>query len=332
MKQDQSLYKSTPEPESQNASGKTLKNTIHRPRNRSLLNSSKKTLKDERMKRPRTRTKNLKITDVIPVLNNAIYNYFQKGIVRDLKEKRDSTNSNSLKNLHKIFDSQKSLKKAFSSNLKVSVKIPKPISIASKKPVLVLDLDETLIHSTVNNTDKGELMSYYNEDKKLVKFRVIKRPYVDEFLKELKKYYTLILFTASERLYADTCLTLIDPENKIFSHRLYKDSCMVINKQLGIKDLRMFKKLDRDNVFIVDNNPTCYMFQFSNAIPIRSFYGSSSDVELLKLTKILYLFSKLKNKHSYIANQFFKPQISMNQSFASLCHWISDFFCVSNHA
>ena len=332
MKEDQSLFKSMPLPESNNASGKTLKNSMKAPRNKSVLNSSNKTLREERMKRSKTRTKNLNTTSVLPVLNNAIYNYFQKGIVRDLKEGRDSGNSNSLRNLQKIFDSQKSLKKAFSSNLKVSVKIPKPVSIESKRPVLVLDLDETLIHSTVSNKNKGVPMSYVNENNKVVKFTVIKRPYVDEFLRQLKKHYTLVLFTASDRLYADTCLTLIDPDSSIFSYRLYKDSCMVINKQLGVKDLRMFKKIDRDNIFIVDNNPACYMFQFGSAIPIRSFYGSDNDVELLKLTKILYLFSKLKNKHSYLANQFFKPQIAKNQSFAHLCTWVAEFFDITNQA
>ena len=38
-----------------------------------------------------------------------------------------------------------------------------------------------------------------------------------EFLNELKKYYDLCIFTASQESYAKTVLEQIDPKNKYFS-------------------------------------------------------------------------------------------------------------------
>lgn len=53
-----------------------------------------------------------------------------------------------------------------------------------------------------------------------------------------------------------------------------------------VKDL---SKLGRDmkDVIIVDNSPSAYMFQKSNAIPIISWFQNKADRELYKLASFL---------------------------------------------
>jgi CTD small phosphatase-like protein 2 len=47
------------------------------------------------------------------------------------------------------------------------------------------------------------------------------RPYCQEFLDEMNKYYEIVIFTAAVKEYADNILNSID-EKKRISHRLYR--------------------------------------------------------------------------------------------------------------
>lgn len=61
------------------------------------------------------------------------------------------------------------------------------------------------------------------------------RPFLHQFLDEMKKYYKLVLFTASVKSYADQVLNIIDPKNEYFVHRLYRDSCIRANSEVKVK-------------------------------------------------------------------------------------------------
>ena len=64
------------------------------------------------------------------------------------------------------------------------------------------------------------------------------RPYAKEIIKKMSKYFDVIVFTAGNQCYADPILDYIDPE-KCIQHRLYRDSCTMVNNQLFVKDLRI---------------------------------------------------------------------------------------------
>ncbi len=67
-----------------------------------------------------------------------------------------------------------------------------------RKYTLVLDLDETLIH----------YQEYYESNKKYREFLI--RPFAIEFLKEMYKYYEIVIFTSALPDYADWILDSLE--------------------------------------------------------------------------------------------------------------------------
>ena len=195
-----------------------------------------------------------------------------------------------------------------------------------KKYTLVLDLDETLVHSFVRNEKPKSITQVTNINGDSMENRydwniklndgytnfdvfVRKRPFVDEFLKEMSKYFELIIFTASEQSYADKVIDKLDPTKRLISHRLYRDSC--IYKFGGyIKDLRVLNR-DLNKTIIIDNSLASFVYQISNGIPVRSWYESLNDKELLNIKIILiklkeYNDIKPKLKKWLYSDNFFK--------------------------
>ena len=101
----------------------------------------------------------------------------------------------------------------------------------------------------------------------------------------MSQHFEIIVFTASERSYADAVLNEIDPEGLI-KHRLYREHCVKLKKNLYSKDLR---KINRDvsQIVLVDNCAASFLCQPENGIPILAYNGEKDDRELLDLERYL---------------------------------------------
>ena len=153
------------------------------------------------------------------------------------------------------------------------------------KKTLILDLDETLVHSGFTPfSRKSDLMLTINFDGENRLLYVLKRPYVDEFLRELSNLYEIIIFTASIPEYANPVLDLLD-KHKCIKYRLFREHC-VFDNGIYIKDLKIFDR-KINNMIIIDNNPLSYDNNVENGIPILSWYEDTNDNELMKLIPIL---------------------------------------------
>ena len=172
---------------------------------------------------------------------------------------------------------------------------------SSDKKTLVLDLDETLVHSQFQPFDvPSDIILKIELENEFHDIHVMVRPGVSEFLKNMGKIYEIVIFTASVSKYADPLLDIIDKE-KNCKFRLFREHCTPMNT-CYVKEL---KKLGRElkNIIIVDNSPMSYALNPENGIPINTWFDDKTDRELYNISSILEFLSFVPDVRNYI-NQF----------------------------
>jgi RNA polymerase II subunit A small phosphatase-like protein len=65
------------------------------------------------------------------------------------------------------------------------------------RKTLVLDLDETLVHSSFKKVRNADIKQPIDLDGYLQTIYVNVRPYAEEFILQMSKYYEIVMFTAS---------------------------------------------------------------------------------------------------------------------------------------
>ncbi|KAK4937592.1 hypothetical protein LTR10_021810 [Elasticomyces elasticus] len=149
---------------------------------------------------------------------------------------------------------------------------------------LVLDLDETLVHSSFKILNQADFTIPVEIEGQYHNVYVIKRPGVDTFMKRVGELYEVVVFTASVSKYGDPLLDQLDI-HKVVHHRLFRESCY--NHQGNyVKDLSQVGR-DLKDTIIIDNSPTSYIFHPQHAVPISSWFSDAHDNELLDLIPVL---------------------------------------------
>ncbi|KAJ5239490.1 hypothetical protein N7468_004109 [Penicillium chermesinum] len=140
--------------------------------------------------------------------------------------------------------------------------------LASRRLSLVVDLDQTIIHATVDPT-VGE----WKEDKENPNYEALKgvkqfqliddgpgmrgcwyyiklRPGLEEFLENVSQLYELHIYTMGTRAYAQNIADIIDPTRKLFGDRiLSRDE----SGSLTAKNLQRLFPVDTKMVVIIDD-------------------------------------------------------------------------------
>ena len=179
-------------------------------------------------------------------------------------------------------------KKLFSEKLLLP---PKSQEFSHKK-TLILDLDETLVHSSFTPFEKNDIVLDVDFEGVVYNIYVLVRPDAELFIKSVAKFFEVVIFTASISKYASPLLDILDKEKNI-KHRLYRDHCTYING-IYIKDLKKCNRSLKD-LIIVDNSPIAYTFDSDNGLPILTWTDDPDDRELMKLLPILEFLSKVKD-------------------------------------
>jgi RNA polymerase II subunit A small phosphatase-like protein len=117
------------------------------------------------------------------------------------------------------------------------------------------------------------------------------RPFAREFLRAVGELFTVYIYTAGKKSYADAVLDIIDVEG-VVQRRFYRDSCRKVEGKV-VKDLRFLKKASRvkEQMFLVDDNVDSINNNYPFALRIAPFEGSQQDIELLAIfQKVLKLY------------------------------------------
>ncbi|KAG0165800.1 hypothetical protein DFQ28_008375 [Apophysomyces sp. BC1034] len=161
----------------------------------------------------------------------------------------------------------------------------------NSKPTLVLDLDETLLHTESSDSENLEddyvVFAKYGQSV----LAGILRPGVTEFLTWAAGIFEVVVWTAGHDDYAAMVCSCLDPERKLITHLLTRRSCIRMRSSstgdvMYVKDLCALGR-DLSRTFLVDNTPHAATLNLSNLIPIEAYHGDNTDTELEDLRKFL---------------------------------------------
>jgi len=193
------------------------------------------------------------------------------------------------------------------------------------KKLLILDLDETLVHSDIDfllkekNINYDTVLYFDTEEEKNIPLPLIIRPGLYEFLDYASQNFNLIIFTASDQQYADTIINYIEKDKKYFKMRLYRNNCIFVDPGLYIKDLRIFFPFkNMEDIIILDNSLFSFANQLNNGILITSFFDDKDDTFLSNVQAYLEYIKNEKdirqiNKDSFKFEEI-KEDISRNNN------------------
>ena len=168
----------------------------------------------------------------------------------------------------------------------------------SNKKTLVLDLDETLVHSQfMTFSEPSDVVIKIEIENEIHDIHVMVRPGVKEFLEKMDKLYEIVIFTASVSKYADPLLDIIDKKGYC-PFRLFREHCSLINTTF-VKDLQRLGR-DLKNIIIVDNSPLSYSLHPENGLPILTWFEDKEDRELYSIIPVLVFLSTVPDVRDFI--------------------------------
>lgn len=143
------------------------------------------------------------------------HDVYIKGLCGNCGARLDPPQSTSVSMIHSV------------PELKVSEKLAKKIGradqerlIEERKLVLLVDLDQTILHTTHENVRNDPYVHSFTLWPGHPTYYTKLRPYLKEFLERMSKIYELHIFTFGCRKYAHKIASIIDPDQVYFGSRI----------------------------------------------------------------------------------------------------------------
>ena len=161
--------------------------------------------------------------------------------------------------------------------------------------LLILDLDETLIHATENELK-------IPADFHLDNYFIHKRPFLDKFLVDISKHYLVGIWSSADDRYVTEIVNNIKPDNVEMEIIWGRSRCTL--KKDYIRDNYYYEKqLDKlkkkgfklEHIIIVDDTPEKSRNNYGNAVYIKEFLGEENDEELNHLFDYLITLKSVEN-------------------------------------
>jgi carboxy-terminal domain RNA polymerase II polypeptide A small phosphatase len=161
--------------------------------------------------------------------------------------------------------------------------------------LLVLDLDETLIHAT-------ETPLAHAYDHEIKPYFLYRRPGLSEFIREVSQEFRLAVWTSSSPAYAHAVCPLIFPDSALLEFVWASDRCTLtrnfdVDAWDKAKPLRKLKRRGYDlaKVLVVDDSPEKHTRNYGNLVQVTPFMGKKDDDELAVLARYLKGLSTERN-------------------------------------
>lgn len=160
-----------------------------------------------------------------------------------------------------------------------------------ERALLILDLDETLIHAVDEPLE-------YSPDFSIENQLIYRRPYLTEFLHECDTVFDIAVWSSGSSEYVNAIVGTLFPEKRpalIWS----RDRCA--ERRDPETDITFYKKdlkkiarqgYPLSRTIIVEDNPQNVQGQYGNAVYIKPFHGDPKDNELEKLLPFLLELAK----------------------------------------
>ncbi|MBW1296304.1 NIF family HAD-type phosphatase [Aquimarina litoralis] len=164
-----------------------------------------------------------------------------------------------------------------------------------QKILLILDLDETLIHATETKLE-------IDPDFKYAEYFVYKRPNLEEFLNEMTNHFALAIWSSADDKYVSEIVDIIRPNGITFQFIWARSRCTLrrdyeLDRYVREKRLKKIKKqgFPLEKALIVDDSPEKTRDNFGNAIYVNPFEGNPEDKELIILSNFLKSIKNSEN-------------------------------------
>lgn len=192
--------------------------------------------------------------------------------------------------------------------------------MSHSKPLLILDLDETLVYASEKRPDTTQA------DFELYDYKVSKRPFLNHFLNEIKHYYQIAVWSSASDDYVAEVVLHIFPANYplLFVWGRSKATQKLDISQMDIDSyfnyfnhLHYIKRLSKvkrkfniplEQMLIVDDTPFKSQYNYGNAVYPSEYNGNPNDDELKLLLKYLVSISNKENFRSF-EKRFWKGEV-----------------------
>lgn len=147
--------------------------------------------------------------------NTCTHSVYIKGLCGNCGARLDPPQSNSISMIHSVPELRVSEEYAMEIG-----KADQERLINERKLVLLVDLDQTILHTTHERVDEDPNVYSFTLWPGHPTYHTKLRPHLKEFLDNLSKIFELHIFTFGCRKYAHKIASIIDPERKYFGHRI----------------------------------------------------------------------------------------------------------------
>jgi len=163
--------------------------------------------------------------------------------------------------------------------------------------LLVLDLDETLIHATRDAERVGR-----EPEHELFGYAIWQRPHLEVFLETMFEWFEVGIWTASGSAYAEAVVAWLGVGERLrflWSRerctRVFDPETMEVQRVKPLAKLLRARLGARERILFIDDSPHKIRRSYGNYVRVAPFEGDPADDELPALTRYLETLGPVAN-------------------------------------